>query len=98
MKNSGTHSTDSRRQFTHGLRHVFFLILILLVASSEAAGVVLKLGDILAIEPGNASVVVLDPATGAKTTISQGGLLFPPYKVIGVALAVDGNVICVCSR
>src|SRR5690348_12827688 len=93
MTNSGLDRGGNLWRFTEPLRFLLLLVVMLSVTSSEAAGVVLKLGDILAIEPGNTRVVVIDPATGAKTTISQGGLLSPPFKVIGVTLATDGNVI-----
>ena len=60
-----------------------------------AAAPALKLGDILVTEPGSAAISVIDSATGVKTVISQGGLLSPSWKTIGVALALDGDVIAV---
>jgi hypothetical protein len=71
-----------------------FLILVG-VPTPAGAGVVLQLGDILVAEPGTSSVSVIDPATGAKTVISTGGLLFPDHRTVGVALGRDGDVIVV---
>ena len=65
------------------------------VPTAAAANVVLKLGDILVAEPGTASISVIDPATGVKTVISQGGLLPFEHKTVGVAFALDGDVIVV---
>jgi sugar lactone lactonase YvrE len=50
-------------------------------------------GDVLVAEPATASIVVVDRTTGQKTVISQGGLLAPVHKSVGVALAVDGTII-----
>ena len=53
----------------------WFVILILFGSPMAArAGVVLKLGDILVVEPAGI-ISVIDPSTGAKTVITQGGLL-----------------------
>ena len=65
------------------------------VPAVATAGVLLKLGDILVAEPGADSISVVDASTGAKTIISQGGLLSPAHKTVGVALARDGDVIVV---
>ena len=74
-------------------------IVVLLVQAltpiDASAGQVLKLGDILVAEPGTSSISVIDAATGVKTVISQGGLLLPHNKTIGVALALDGDIIVV---
>ncbi len=80
-----------------GLWRLLITMIMMLVGAptGAAAGVVLKLGDILVAEPGTASISVIDPATGAKTVISQGGLLSPPNKTVGVAFAPDGDVIVV---
>jgi hypothetical protein len=68
---------------------------VLSLAASASAGVVLKLGDILFVEPGGAMVAVLDPVTGDKTVISDGGFLGPEWMTVGVALARDGDVVVV---
>ena len=52
------------------------------------------MGDILVAEPGNAAISVVDPATGQRTVISQGGLL-SMNRVVGVAYAPNGDVIVV---
>lgn len=67
--------------------------LVMVVATQAWAGVNLKLGDILIAEPGTSTISVVDPVTGAKTVISQGGLLSPANKGVAVALALDGDVI-----
>jgi hypothetical protein len=77
-------------------RPLIMMILVLTATSATASGAV-KLGDILIAEPGTASISVLDPATGVKTVISQGGLLSPEHTSIAVALALDGDII-VASR
>jgi hypothetical protein len=59
------------------------------------AGAVLRLGDILLAEPSSSSISVYRPSTGTKTLISQGGLLAPANKTVGVALARDGDIIVV---
>ena len=74
---------------------VLMLPLLLLSATPGSAQVVLKFGDILVAEPGTSSIAVVEPATGAKTVISQGGLLDPANKTIGVALGLDGDIIVV---
>ncbi len=61
---------------------------------AAGAGVVLKLGDILVAEPAGI-ISVIDPSTGAKTVITQGGLLASAFKTVGVAFAPDGDVIVV---
>jgi hypothetical protein len=81
---------------TRSLSRLLAMIVMLTgVPTGAAAGVVLELGDILAAEPGTASISVIDPATGTKTVISQGGLLLPADKTVGVAFAPDGDVIVV---
>ena len=65
------------------------------VPTAAAASVVLKLGDILVAEPATASISVIDPATGVRTVIVQGGLLPFEHKTVGVAFAPDGDVIVV---
>jgi hypothetical protein len=65
------------------------------VPTTAVAEVLLKQGDILVAEPGVPAVSVIDAATGTKTTISEGGLLWPPHRTVGVAMAPDGNVIAV---
>ncbi len=82
---------------TRGLWRLLITMLVMLAGAptGSADAAVLKLGDILAVEPGVSSISVIDPVTGAKTTISQGGLLLPAHKTVGVALAPDGDVIAV---
>jgi hypothetical protein len=78
------------------LSGTFALFVTFAIASTSAfADVALKLGDILVAEPGNAAISVVDPSTGARTVISQGGLLSPMHKTVGVALAPNGEVIVV---
>ena len=73
----------------------WFVILILFGSPMAAgAGAVLELGDILVAEPAGI-ISVIDPSTGAKTVITQGGLLAHSFKTVGVASAPDGNVIVV---
>ena len=75
---------------------VLFMFLVHAFGPIQAADAqALKLGDILVTEPGSAAISVIDSATGVKTVISQGGLLSPSWKTIGVALALDGDVIAV---
>ena len=82
---------------TRGLWRLLITMLVMLAGAStgSADAATLKLGDILAVEPGVPSISVIDPVTGAKTTVSQGGLLLPAHKTVGVALAPDGDVIAV---
>ena len=82
---------------TRSLARLLITMIVVLtgVPTGAAAGVVLKLGDILVAEPGTASISVIDPATGTKTVISEGGLLSPEHKTVAVALAPDGDVIAV---
>ena len=59
------------------LRRDWFVIMILFGSPMAAnAAVVLELGDILVAEPAGV-ISVIDPSTGAKTVITQGGLLAP---------------------
>ncbi|HWM44269.1 MAG TPA: hypothetical protein VNP36_17665, partial [Burkholderiales bacterium] len=75
---------------------LFILAMVLTgVPAVATAGVLLKLGDILVAEPGTDSISVVDASTGEKTIISQGGLLSPAHKTVGVALGRDGDVIVV---
>src|ERR1700741_3532203 len=74
---------------------LFLAFAILMGARNVSAGVVLKLGDILVIEPGSAVVAVIDPATGVRTEITSGGFLLPSHKSVGVALDRDGDIIVV---
>ncbi len=78
-------------------RRLLITIIMMLMGlpTAAAAGVVLKLGDILVAEPGAESISVIDPSTGIRTVISQGGLLSPSHKTVGVAFAPDGDVIAV---
>ena len=71
------------------------MMVMLVITPGVSAGANLKLGDILVIEPGTASVSVVDPVTGTKTIISSGGLLSPAHKAVAVALAADGDVVVV---
>jgi hypothetical protein len=71
------------------------IVMLMCLPTGAAAGVLLKLGDILAMEPGAASVSVIDPVTGAKTVVAGGGLLSPEHKAVGVAFAPDGDLIVV---
>ena len=82
---------------TRRLSRLLITMIVILtgVPTGEAAGVVLKLGDILVAEPDTASISVIDPATGVKTVISQGGLLPFEHKTVGVAFSPDGDVIVV---
>jgi hypothetical protein len=82
---------------TRGFSRLLITVIaaLICVPAGAAAGVVLKLGDILVAEPGTASISVVDPATGGKTIISQGGLLSPEDKTVAVALASDGDIITV---
>src|SRR5918994_3961675 len=86
-----------KRMTTRRLSHLLITMIVMLtgVPTGAAAGVVLELGDILAAEPATASISVIDPATGMRTVISQGGLLSPEHKTVGVAFAPDGDVIVV---
>jgi hypothetical protein len=95
MKSLGIESTSPGLAARNPLRILIIVLSTLAAASPNAAGAVLKLGDILVAEPGTSSVSVIDPATGARTVISQGGLLSPANKTVGVALGVDGYVIVV---
>ena len=89
------------REFHAGLvrwltsRLLIVVILLTVTSTQAAAEVVLKLGDILVAEPGTSSISVIDPVTGVKTVISQGGLLGPANKTVGVALALDGDIVVV---
>jgi hypothetical protein len=77
-----------------GRLHIWITaILMLAAAPMNASGQVLKLGDILVAEPGAAAVSMIDPASGTRTILSQGGLLLPAHKTVAVALARDGDVI-----
>jgi hypothetical protein len=58
---------------------ITMIVMLMGVSTEAAAGVVLKLGDILVAEPGTASISVVDPVTGTKTLISQGGLRSPAH-------------------
>ena len=82
---------------TRGLWRLLITMVVMLAgaATGSADAAVLKLGDILAVEPGAASISVIDPVTGTKATLSQGGLLLPAHKTVGAALAPDGDVIAV---
>jgi hypothetical protein len=82
---------------TRGLWRLLITMVVMLAGAptGSAAAAVLKLGDILAVEPGAASISVIDPVTGTKATLSQGGLLLPAHKTVGAALAPDGDVIAV---
>ena len=82
---------------TRFVSRVLTLVLAVLIGGSApaAGGVLLHLGDILVAEPGTASISVINPSTGARTVITQGGLLLPVNKAVGVALARDGDVIVV---
>ena len=82
------------KKMTLGLLCAWLVIMILFGAPQAAAAVVLKLGDILVVEP-TGIVSVIDPSTGAKTVITQGGLLQSAFRTVGVALAPDGDVIVV---
>jgi hypothetical protein len=63
---------------TRGIVRLLILAIVLTgVPAAAMAGVLLKLGDILVAEPGTDSISVVDPSTGEKTVISQGGLLSP---------------------
>jgi hypothetical protein len=70
-------------------------MLAVLTPTLAFAAPTLKLGDILVAEPATASISVVDPATGHKTLIAQGGLLAPANKAVGVALALDGDLFVV---
>ncbi len=74
---------------------VMAMALLTLTSSLAAAGVTLKLGDILVAEPGTSTISVIDPVTGTKTVVSQGGLLDPAHRAVAVALALNGDVIVV---
>jgi len=74
---------------------ITMIVILTGVPTGAAASVVLKLGDILVAEPATASISVIDPATGVKTVIAQGGLLPFEHKTVGVAFAPDGDVIVV---
>jgi hypothetical protein len=72
---------------TRGIVRLLILAIVLTgVPAAAMAGVLLKLGDILVAEPGTDSISVVDPSTGEKTVISQGGLLSPAHKAVGVAV------------
>jgi hypothetical protein len=90
-------SSPTRWQSTrrHWLALVALCVSVALVPAKAFAGVTLKLGDILLMETGRATLTVVDATTGVKTTITSGGLLLPVHKSIGVALAADGDIIVV---
>ena len=69
------------------------IVTLMCLPAGADAGVVLKLGDILAAEPAISSISVIDPVTGAKTVIAAGALLTPDHKAVGVAFAPDGDII-----
>jgi hypothetical protein len=73
-----------------------WLASVILVASPMAAsaGVALELGDIIVVEP-IGIIRVIDPATGAKAIVAQGGLLGSDSRTVGVAFAPDGDLIVV---
>ena len=76
-------------------RLLITMIMILFGSPMAAgAGVVLELGDILVMDPAGI-IWVVDPSTGAKTVVAQGGLLSSAYKTVGVAFAPDGDLIVV---
>ena len=74
---------------------ITMIVMLTGVPTGAAASAVLKLGDILVAEPDTASISVIDPATGVKTVIAQGGLLPFDHKTVGAAFAPDGDVIVV---
>jgi hypothetical protein len=76
-------------------RTLFATLFALSAIAAQAPAGPLKLGDILVAEPGTSSISVIDATTGVKTLISQGGLLAPENKTVGVALALDGDIIAV---
>ena len=82
------------KKMIHALGRDWFVLLILFGSPMAAgAGAVLELGDILVAEPAGI-ISVIDPSTGAKTVIAQGGLLAQgSFRTVGVASAPDGNVI-----
>jgi subtilase family serine protease len=69
------------------------IVMLMCLPTGATAGVVLKLGDILAAEPATSSISVIDAVTGAKTVIAAGALLTPDHKAVGVAFAPDGDII-----
>jgi streptogramin lyase len=66
------------------------LVLLALWPATTARAVELQPGDILITERNVAAVSRLDPATGERTTVSQGGLLASPA---GVAVEADGDIL-----
>ena len=87
-----------RKPIGDGKRTTLFplmLFALFLLNGMSVLAATLKLGDILIVEPGTSSISVIDAGTGAKTFISGGGLLSATYKVVGVAVALDGDVIAV---
>ncbi len=95
MKNRSSKSLHEWLRPTDFLRFLIMSLMLTVPSTRASAQVVLQQGDILVAEPGTASISVIDPATGTKTIIAQGGLLSPPNKAVGVALAADGDVIVV---
>jgi hypothetical protein len=82
---------------TDTLSAVALIFLILTFASSASAGVFLKLGDILVIDPsggpnGVSRLQLVDTTTSppTQTIIAEGGFL---DESVGVAFAADGNIL-----
>ena len=79
---SGSAHSSSRWLTTRESFHMLGVMILMLTvtATQTSASVILKLGDILVAEPTTSSISVVDPATGVKTVISQGGLLEPEAR------------------
>jgi uncharacterized repeat protein (TIGR01451 family) len=65
-----------------------------LYSTSAWSQVTINPGDILAVDPnafaGSGGVIRIDPATGAQTVVSSGGLFQDPS---GLAIEADGNIV-----
>ena len=58
--------------------------------SHTLSAVTLHEGDILVADPGAGAVIRVDPASGAQTTVSSGGIFAFP---LGIAVEADGNIL-----
>jgi streptogramin lyase len=59
-----------------------------LIAADRLSAATLRPGDIVAVDSG-AAVYLIDPATGAQTLVSSGGMLVQPF---GIALGMGGEI------
>lgn len=82
-----------------GARSVFMVTVLLGLCAATLvtrAAVTLNVGDILAVSTGTDSIVLTDPATGAQTVVSAGGLLSDNFPV-GVAVVGNGDILATAN-